>query len=180
MNDNLDEMSSERRINASRANGALSPGPKTPLTKLRSARNSLRHGLLARTIVLDDERSTTFKALLAELETQLQPRDQVEKSCIENMVVARWRMMRIWSMEKAGLQHEISKQEDGQDGPTRSAIAFRSLCDDSRSAELLNRYEVRYDRQYARALHLLLKWRDRDKLYNFSNDPSPEIEHLKP
>jgi hypothetical protein len=50
-------MSSARRIQASRANGALSKGPTTAEGKLRCARNALKHGLRARTIVPDDENS---------------------------------------------------------------------------------------------------------------------------
>ena len=46
-------MPSDRKIAANRANGALSRGPKTPEGKARSARNSLKHGLLARAILLE-------------------------------------------------------------------------------------------------------------------------------
>lgn len=74
------------------------------------------------------------------------------------MAVARWRMMRIWAMEKANLQYEMSKdQTPGRDAPTRAGLAFRKLCDESRSVDLLGRYETRHDRQYCRALNLLMK-----------------------
>jgi hypothetical protein len=55
-------MSSLRRICASRANGHLSRGPATPQGKLRSARTSLRHGLLARCVALEDECPRTVAA----------------------------------------------------------------------------------------------------------------------
>jgi hypothetical protein len=69
VNDNWEAMSSERRIQTSRANGAKSQGPKTPEGKLRSARNRL-HDVLARTIVLDDEHAA-FTALLDAFESEL-------------------------------------------------------------------------------------------------------------
>jgi hypothetical protein len=81
----------QRKI--SRVNGANSKGPKTPEGKLRSARNSRRHGVLARTVVLDDERASSLTALLAAFESELQPVGPVERACVENMAVARWRMI---------------------------------------------------------------------------------------
>jgi hypothetical protein len=164
-------MNSDRRIQASRANGAKSKGPKTLAGKLRSSRNSRRHGLLARTIVLDNERPSAFAALLSSFEFELDPAGEIEQGCVENMAVARWRMMRLWGIEKAGFEFEMSKQPPGlHDAATRAAIAFRSLCDDSRAADLLNRYETRYDRQYTRALNTLLK------LKNFQTNPVPKSD----
>ena len=55
-------MSSLRRTCASRANGYLSRGPATPQGKLRSARTSLRHGLLARCVALGAECPRTVAA----------------------------------------------------------------------------------------------------------------------
>jgi len=104
-------MSSERRILASRANGAKSRGPITPEGKLASSRNSLRHGILSKTIVLEDESSETFVDLLASYQQEHQPQTPTEEALIENMAVARWRQMRLWNMETAGLDLEIHKPE---------------------------------------------------------------------
>ena len=70
------------------------------------------------------------------------------------MAVARLRQVRLWSMEKAGLDNEIEKQvpPEIRNSATRAFLAFRSLADNSRSPELMHRYETRYDRQFARAL----------------------------
>jgi hypothetical protein len=51
-------MSSERRIIASRINGAGSRSPVNKEGKLAS-RNDLRHGFLSETIVFEDESSET-------------------------------------------------------------------------------------------------------------------------
>ena len=169
-------MSSERRIRASRANGALSQGPISDAGKAVSSRNGLRHGILAQTVVLDDEDSELFATLLSTLENELRPGDETDRALIENMAVARWRLMRLWGMEKAGLCHEMEKhQSSALNSPTRAALAFRSLSDESRSLDVLGRYETRYDRQYARALNLLLK----RKVLNgkFPHEPSPGNEH---
>ena len=57
-------MSTEKQIAANRANGARSRGPKTPEGKARAARNSTRHGLLARSILREGESRDRFDHLL--------------------------------------------------------------------------------------------------------------------
>ena len=149
-------MSSERRIRASRANGALSRGPKTPEGRRRSAKNKIRHGILAQTVVLDDEDRKAFSKMLAAFEAEYDPQTQSESVLVEHLAVSTWRMMRIWGIEKAGLHQEIKKHDPTiHDAATRASMAFRTLSDESRSLELLHRYETRYDRQYARAYRLL-------------------------
>jgi hypothetical protein len=163
-------MSTERQQNASRINGSKSHGPVTPAGKLASSRNSITHGLLSATVVLKGESTDRFLSLLAALHEEFDPQTPFEESLIQNMAVARWRQMRIWGMEKASMDHEMRRQPEisnsiGLDPPeqaaTRAAIAFRTLSDDSRSLELINRYEARYDRQYLRAHRRFLEVRDR-------------------
>src|ERR1035441_729229 len=117
-------MSSQRRIEASRANGAKSKGPVTPEGKAVSSRNRTRHGLLARSVVLEGENRVLFYRLFNGLRDEFGPAGAVEKALVETMTVARWRQMRIWSMEKAGLDYQISKQEEPVDAPTKAALAF--------------------------------------------------------
>lgn len=94
-------MSSNRRISASRANGAKSTGPKTPESLARSSRSNRKHGLLARTIVLDDEDIQAFTDLLAGLEREFRPQGTVELALVETMAAGRWRVLRILSIERA-------------------------------------------------------------------------------
>src|SRR5689334_14903135 len=92
-------MSSEKRILASRANGALSRGPKTPEGKARSARNALRHGLLAKYVVLRNESHEGFEELCKIYTNRFAPVDDVEMGLIEEMASAYWRMHRGWAIE---------------------------------------------------------------------------------
>ncbi len=165
-------MSSQRRIDASRANGSLSGGPKTPEGRRRSAKNKIRHGILAQTVVLDDEDRDEFVKLLSAFEAEYSPQTQSESVLVDHLAVSTWRMMRIWGIEKAGLLLEIKKHDPTtHDAATRASMAFRTLSDDSRSLELLHRYETRYDRQYARAYRLL------NAKQNLPCEPSPTSEH---
>jgi hypothetical protein len=163
-------MRTERQKQAARANGAKSHGPITFEGKLASSRNATTHGMLSGTVVLTGESEDRFKALLADLHAELQPQTTVELTLVENMAVARWRQMRIWGMEKASMEYEMRAQSEARDAAedhpvedtaTRCALAFRTLSDDSRSLELINRYEARYDRQYLRAHHRFLQLVDR-------------------
>lgn len=113
--------------------------------------NALRHGALARTIVLEGEDPARFRRLLRKYTAEFKPVTPIQTALVENLAVSRWRQMRIWGIEKEGLDQEIRNQGSGTP-PGRAAMAFRNLSDNSRSLDLLNRYETRYDRQFARAL----------------------------
>jgi hypothetical protein len=144
---------------ASAANSAFSTGPLSPIGQARSSQNATRHGLLADSTVFDGESEERFSALLAELEAELRPEPGIEAAQVVVMAVAHWRRMRLWSVEKVQYFEETAKRlgdpGDGQgDDPpiTQLTRSFRSLSDESRSMELLNRYESRYSREYQRAL----------------------------
>ena len=53
---------------------------------------------------------------------------------------------------KTVLAHQIAQQPEAVDPVTKAALAFRTLSDHSRSLELLNGYETRYDRQFNRCV----------------------------
>jgi hypothetical protein len=162
-------MASDRQIAANRANAAKSTGPRSSKGRGIAARNGTRHGMLARTIVLEGESPNRFMLLLGALQDEFQPQTCVQRSLVETMAVARWRQMRLWAIEKAGISHEIRQRESiaensgsaDQDAPTRAALAFQNLGDKSRFLELMNRYETRYDHQFTRALDRLLRLREK-------------------
>jgi hypothetical protein len=126
-------MSSARRIQASRANGALSKGPTTAEGKLRCARNALQRGLRASTIVPNDENSPALLQLFSDLQHQLHPSDRREECLVAGMAFAHWRTLRLWSMEADEFEGEMARQDfDEHDPSTATEHTFRALCDDSR------------------------------------------------
>jgi hypothetical protein len=133
-------------------------GPKTPEGKARVSRNAIKHGLLAKTVVLEGENRQLFRKLLTEFMDEFQPATAVERALVETLAVTRWRQLRLWGIEKAGLTHQMANQDQSiEDEATRAALAFQSQM---RSLELLNRYEARYDRQFNRALVRLTNMRE--------------------
>jgi hypothetical protein len=173
----------ERQQQASRENGSKSHGPVTPAGRLNSSQNALKHGMLSDTVVLKCESTDRFLFLVATLFEEFQPQTPFEESLIEDMAVARWRRMRIRGMEKAGMDHEMSRQFTPElehaDSATRAWLAFRTVSDDSRTLDLVNRYDSRYQREYLRAHRRFEEVGDRrtppapETLSAPSNPPSP-------
>jgi hypothetical protein len=169
-------MSSERRIRASRANGARSRGPVTAEGKKRSSYNAIRHGLLADCIVLPGESVDDFHALVGQFVGRFQPLDDFEFNMIEEMAAHYWRMRRAWAVETATLRDTIYAQPS--DGPAdRIAAAMGKLAEEP-LLHLLHRYENRLHRMYHRAMRNLLQLRA--EIPNLPNEPGPTNEHLEP
>jgi hypothetical protein len=105
------------------ANAALPTGPITPEGKARTAKNAIRHGLLAGTLVFPGESEPRFCGRLATLEQGLQPEPGIETDQVHQIAVAHWRRMRLWSVDKsqrlAAAGHR-QEQSIGETPPTTS------------------------------------------------------------
>jgi hypothetical protein len=150
-------MSSLKRVQSSKANGALSKGPTTPAGKQRSSLNALRHGLCAKCIVLDHESRENFLILLQQHVDRFQPADEVEFNMIEEMCAAYWRQRRAWAIETGMLDNQIALQS-GDNDAARMAAAFDTLAA-APSLPLLHRYETRLHTMYQRALRTFIMLR---------------------
>jgi len=156
-------MSSQRKINSARTNGAKSHGPKTKAGLEKSSRNALTHGLYSATTVLASESREQYQALLDAYLQQFQPDGPVESHLIEEMVAAKWRQRRLWAIETDLLEDEVIVQKkkldaDGEtyDQITPLSFAYRDLSASS-ALPFLTRHESRLERAYFRALKTLLE-----------------------
>jgi hypothetical protein len=170
-------MSSKRRTLSSRANGARSRGPITPAGKSHSSRNSTRHGLLAKCIVLENESREGFDSLLSDFTAHFGPTDGVELGLVEEMLSAFWRQRRAWAIETRIMDNAISTQPPDQDELSRLAGGFTTLAAQP-NLELMHRYETRLHRIFQRALSNLILMRslqepDPPENIKLPNDPSP-------
>ncbi len=173
-------MRTNRQIEASRANGSKSRGPVTEEGKLASSRNALKHGALSSCIVLPGEDEKSFQSLAAQLFAELRPVGSTEEDLVEMMAVARWRRTRVWALETSSLAKQMNQefQAGGDPDPDPAAVAsaaFSSLANETRTLDLLNRYESRYDRQYFRAHRRLLELQDRRMRNEPDNPPVPAL-----
>jgi hypothetical protein len=166
-------MSSLRQIESARTNGAKSHGPATPEGKERSAMNGLRHGFAAHKIVLATEDRPQFDAMREAFIEKHHPVDEVESSLVDEMVVANWRLHRIWAGEAAMFDRQIqalllNPQPPPANPETLFGQAFENLAGNENALKLMMRYEANCRWQYDRALRNLLSLRKtaKDQAYD--------------
>ena len=99
---------SDKKRAANRRNVQKSTGPKTAKGKACSARNALKHGLLAKDVVIDTpdaaERQSDFDALLADLIAGLQPQGIIEETLVERIATCYWRLRRAHRLEVGAIR----------------------------------------------------------------------------
>ena len=167
-------MSSLRRVQSSKSNGARSKGPSTPAGKRNSSLNAIRHGLCAKCIVVEGESRENFLILLQQHVDRFRPAGEVEFGMVEEMCAAYWRQRRAWSLETGMFNKQMALQPDAG-MMDQMVVAFDTLAA-SPSLSLLHRYETRLHLMYQRALRTLIMLRTVD----LPNDPSPISEHPEP
>src|ERR1700680_5120955 len=136
-------MVSNLKSETARANGAKSRGPTTAEGKEKSSRNAVKHGLTAGSgnILLDSEDPDEFQEIFNKLLGIHVPATPAENDLVEEMVAARWRIRRMWTITTSP---RIPR--------TR---AHRAFSDGSHSLALASRYEPRLQRTYDRAYKTL-------------------------
>jgi hypothetical protein len=131
-------MTSPAQAAANAANAQLSTGPRTEEGKARSARNSLKHGLTAKDLIVREDEQEEFNDLHHSLREQLAPEGAVEMIAFNELLHAAWNLTRFRRLESA-------LAIDGLD----------PLLDES-SARTLDRI-YRYANQARRSYHRSLK-----------------------
>jgi hypothetical protein len=102
---------SERTIQANRRNALRSTGPKTDRGKRTVARNALKHGILAREVVItagDGEESLEeFHDLVKQLYDQYEPIGIVEESFVQTIATCWWRKARVIRAENGEIRKRL-------------------------------------------------------------------------
>jgi len=154
-------LTSRVRLRSSRANGALSRGPKTAEGKLRSAGNRCTHGLYSNRVVLKHESQALFDKFEQKYIQAMTPQNDLELSAVRVMAAARWRLIRIRFTETVMLNDAIGALDPSISDPmARIAQAFSTLSDDP-GFTILSPMEYRYSRQYHQAFQILREARAR-------------------
>jgi len=149
---------SEKRLAANRRNAQKSTGPKTAVGKFKTSRNGIKHGLLAKTILLDGESRIRFQEIYDALCDEFQPITGGEYSLVDKAAIYQWRLLRSWMFDTLSIRNAMNNQSSAEtqlDLPTRAMLAVHALNENSKQPELNSRYEHRFDLQHHPALRSL-------------------------
>ena len=168
-----------KKLEANRRNALRSTGPRTPQGKNAVRWNALKHGLLAKEIVIPAgaarENAADFHRLLAQLRDHLDPAGILEEVLVEKIAVCYWRLGRVLRSEAGEIQKGVdnvasARERDwkllelvGQPRNTTEAEESRWMESEracralpaSAVVDKILRYETSIERQLSRALNQL-------------------------
>ncbi len=102
---------SERRIQANRRNALRSTGPKTQRGKRTVSRNAIKHGFLAREVVITAgdgaENLKEFHTLLERLVKCYEPVGVIEETLVQTIATCLWRKARVIRAESGEIRRRL-------------------------------------------------------------------------
>src|SRR6266550_192646 len=156
-------MTTPQQIEANRLNAANSTGPRTEAGKAAAALNALRHGLLARELLVRGESEEDFTVFAGGVRARLAPVGELEIFVVNRVIAAAWRLRRAVAVETA-----FFSTENAPDGAVEDRLG---------KMQLLSRYEVTLERSLYQALDQLqtLQGRRREYEWRHPEESDPEI-----
>ena len=103
-------MATIKQINANRKNALLSKGPKTDLGKINSSKNSLKHGLTAKQLVIGEDLNE-FEKYRDHMIEELKPEGILEEQVVFKIIDVGFRLRRIGGIEAGIYNQEILHHE---------------------------------------------------------------------
>src|SRR5262245_60388738 len=94
-------MTSDKQLNANRANAKKSTGPQSQAGKDRSRINSRKHGLTGKMLIIVGENADDFDELRAALIDEHDPQSTLECELVERLAGILWRLRRVPFFEAA-------------------------------------------------------------------------------
>src|SRR5216684_2207599 len=105
-------MRSQARIDAGRRNGTLAKGKKSEEARQKCAKNSQKHGLFSKTLVLANESPELFESTRKTYYEVWRPENEFEADLVNDMVAARWRLNRIMMVETETLDLRQARMDN--------------------------------------------------------------------
>jgi hypothetical protein len=155
----------EKQIQANRANARKSTGPKSKEGKKISSRNAVTHGLYTDDLIVNSpslkENQAEYEAIFTALTEELQPEGVLQEFLVRKIANCVWRSGRVLRAETAQIRRQLHFMTDLM--PRDIAIGVDSIPKGDAASHIL-RYELRVDRQFSRALNLLLRLKNSQPL----------------
>ena len=89
----------DKKAAANRENSKLSTGPTTPAGKAKSSKNSLKHGLFAKSVLLPSEDPVAYERCREALWSDLAPANALEALWANEIIETSWRLRRLGLIE---------------------------------------------------------------------------------
>jgi hypothetical protein len=158
-NPEVNEMISEKQLEANRNNALLSHGPATDAGRKRSRMNALRHGLTGQVATMTDEDRTAHEKFSTALIQDLAPKGAMETQLAQRIATDSWRLNRISAVED-NLFALGQLQNGGQACPDVPQIdaaltTAHVFTQESKQLQLLSLYEQRLNRAVQKNLATL-------------------------
>jgi hypothetical protein len=131
-------MATDAQILANQTNSQSSSGPKTLEGKQTASRNSFRHGLTSKDVIIEGEDVELFNELHAQLIEEHQPATVTESMLVKNMAQYYWLVQRAIGLQNSTLEAKFF---------------------DDKVMALYIRYQTTNDRAFEKSLNQLLKLR---------------------
>jgi hypothetical protein len=154
-------MATDKQIEANRQNAQKSTGPKTEEGRAAVRLNGLKHGLTAQTLVLPGENEADFQDLLNSYTAEHEPVTPTENALVTQLVMATWRMRRLYHMEAGYYAYKLKALSDtGTRHNLDDSGRLGMVADCSKDTlTTLNRQEARLERSFYKALQELQRLR---------------------
>ena len=107
----MENKTSQKKIESNRRNARKSTGPKTLEGKSAVRFNALKHGILAKEVVIGfgggNESRVKFTELLTQLRQELQPEGILEEMQVEKIATCYWRLRRAQRAEVGEIRKDL-------------------------------------------------------------------------
>jgi hypothetical protein len=156
-------MASEAQIRANRANAKRSTGPRTRGGKARSARNAIKHGVLAQDVTAVTESAREYQSLLRNLVYEFEPQTSLEALLVQRLANLFWRERRLIQWESCVIFEQAERIDASYKSfptfgisPATPRLSFRDL-------ERTGRYQTAISNQIAQTIKELRVLQDHNR-----------------
>jgi hypothetical protein len=147
----------DAQLAANRANAQLSTGPKTDEGKARSSKNSIKHGIFCKDLLMPGEDEETLRNLRNGMLLSFNPKNEAELMLVDRIIDASWRLQRVRSAEHAFFSSQQTHLQDDEELCDDPAITLSLLLADPKDSTLerYQRYSSKLERQMHQAINQL-------------------------